>query len=349
MQPDPSFALRMTLGLIWLACESVEGASRYYQLAMQSTPPAASVAPPIATKQLHRRAIALMFCALTLLICLDASGKFLGERGVPVAATVWSRYTGHLLVAMLMFVPRLGWSVMKPLRPSLQWLRGALMLLVTVFYFGGLKYLPLAEATAMFFLTPILATLLAVWWLREYPSRLTIIAIALGFLGVLIVARPGNGLVTLGVVLVICAAICNASYQTLTRVASVSSTHAESAGTQLIYSGLVGAVIMTLALPLWWSWAWWAAADTATHWVFLGTGVFGALGHWLLIRAFSLVPAMVLTPWMYLQLGLSVLLGWLVFGAIPDGLTLAGIAVIAIAPQLTRIGQRHGAVRVSDP
>jgi drug/metabolite transporter (DMT)-like permease len=307
---------------------------------MQSTPPAASVASQTATKQLNRRAIALMFCALTLLICLDASGKFLGERGVPVAATVWSRYTGHLLVAVLIFVPRLGWSVMAPSRPSLQWVRGALMLLVTVFYFSGLKYLPLAEATAMFFLTPILATILAVWWLREYPSRLTIAAIALGFLGVLIVARPGSGLVSVGVLLVICAAICNASYQTLTRVASVSSTHAESAGTQLIYSGLVGAVIMTGSLPLWWSWGWWAVADATTRWVFLCTGVFGALGHLLLIRAFSLVAAMVLTPWMYLQLALSVLLGWLVFGAFPDALTLTGIAVIALAPQLTRIGQR---------
>ncbi|TAG47625.1 MAG: DMT family transporter [Betaproteobacteria bacterium] len=305
---------------------------------------APSEAPFSATRRLNRKAILLMFCALSLLICLDASGKFLGQQGVPVAASVWSRYLGHVVVAALMFVPQLGWGAFRPANPTLQWARGGLMLLVTLFYFGALKYLPLAEATSLFFLTPILTTLLAAWWLREYPSRITIMAIALGFVGVLIVARPGTGLASFGVMLVVCAAICNALYQTLTRVASVSTTRVESAGTQLIYSGLVGAVIMSLAMPFWWSWDWWQAAETSTRIVFIAMGVLGALGHWLLIRAYSLVAAMVLTPWMYMQLALSVLLGWLIFGAVPDGLTLLGIAVIATAPQLTRIERRAAPV-----
>jgi drug/metabolite transporter (DMT)-like permease len=322
-------------------------------------------------KQRHRRAILLMFCALAILICLDASGKFLGGRGVPVEASTWSRYLGHLIVATVLFLPRGGWHVFKPLRPGVQWGRGVLMLLVTLFYFGALKYLPLAEATALFFMTPILTTILAAWFLHEHPTRITILAIALGFAGVLVVVRPGVELAGIGIGLVIAAAVCNAGYQTLTRGASKSrlgttvlstegttlsanpalvataSTEAvppirgERTGTQLIYSGLVGAVIMTATLPFWWSGEWLRSADLTTRLVFLALGALGAFGHLLLIRAYTLAPAPVLTPWMYLQLALSVLLGWLIFGAIPDWLTLVGMLVIALAPQLTRFDQRR--------
>jgi drug/metabolite transporter (DMT)-like permease len=319
-------------------------------------------------KQRHRRAIFLMFCALAILICLDASGKFLGGRGVPVEASAWSRYLGHLIVAAVIFLPRDGLRVFRPERAGVQWARGALMLLVTLLYFGALKYLPLAEATALFFVTPILTTLLASWFLGEYPSRLTVLSIVLGFAGVLVVVRPGVELVPLGIALVLLAAACNAGYQTLTRAASKavaqkpgagesltvaanpalsasSSTEAvppirgERTGTQLIYSGLVGAVIMTASLPFWWSGQWLQTADLLTRAVFMGLGALGAFGHLLLIRAYSLAPAPVLTPWMYLQLALSVLLGWVIFGALPDWLTLVGMLVIALAPQLTRLDQ----------
>jgi drug/metabolite transporter (DMT)-like permease len=325
-------------------------------------------------KQRHRRAILLMFCALAILICLDASGKYLGGRGVPVEASAWSRYLGHLIVATLIFLPRNGWRVFKPANALVQWARGALMLLVTLLYFGALKYLPLAEATALFFMTPILTTILAAWFLHEHPTRITVLAIVFGFAGVLVVVRPGVDLALIGIGLVLAAAVCNAGYQTLTRAASmsvaqktaarplaqqtllnnpalVSAASAEAAppvrgertGTQLIYSGLVGAVIMTATLPLWWSGDWLHLADPMTRLIFLALGVLGALGHLLLIRAYTLAPAPVLTPWMYLQLALSVLLGWLVFGAIPDALTLVGMAVIALAPQLTRLNPRRAA------
>jgi drug/metabolite transporter (DMT)-like permease len=304
-------------------------------------------------QQQHRRAIVLMTCALAILICLDASGKYLGQAGVPVAATTWSRYVGHLLVVLVLFYPRDGIKLFRPQRPMIQWVRGLLMVTVTLLYFAALKYLPLAEATALFFLTPIITTALAAWLLHERPSRWTLIAIALGFTGVLVVVRPGSELALTGVLLVIAAAFCNAGYQTLTRASSQRpkrstkqvterglNDRTERVGTQLLYSGLVGTIVMTAALPFWWDSGWIPSADTVTRVVFLGVGALGAFGHLLLIRAFTLAPASTLAPWMYVQLLWSALIGWFVFGHAPDWITVAGMLLIGLSPQLTRLDRR---------
>ena len=87
---------------------------------------------PLPQKNSHRRAVVLMMCALALLICLDASGKYLGGQGVPVAATTWSRYFGHFLVVLLLFLPRDGLLLFRAVRPSFQWARGLFMVTVTL-------------------------------------------------------------------------------------------------------------------------------------------------------------------------------------------------------------------------
>ncbi len=287
----------------------------------------------------YRRAVILMTFALLILICLDASGKYLGQQGVPVAASTWARYTGHFFVVLLIFLPKHGPGLFRAQRPVLQWARGVLMVIVTLLYFGALKFLPLAEATALFFLTPIITTALASWLLHERPGRWTLIAISLGFIGVLIVIRPGSNLMLIGVLLVIAAAFCNAGYQTLTRASSRAGT--ERVGTQLLYAGLIGMIVMTLSMPFWGDWSWVATASMTTRAVFLLVGVLGAMGHLLLIRAFTLAPASTLAPWMYLQLLWSVGLGWLVFGQVPDTTTLVGMLLIGLAPQLTRLEKKR--------
>jgi drug/metabolite transporter (DMT)-like permease len=282
-----------------------------------------------------------MTCALAILICLDASGKYLGQMGVPVAASAWSRYVGHFLVVLILFLPREGKSLFVADRLVVQWARGLLMVVVTLLYFAALKYLPLAEATALFFLTPIITTGLAAWFLHERPGRWTLAAIVLGFLGVLIVVRTGANLAIVGVLLVIAAAFCNASYQTLTRAASrgASTSAAETVGTQLLYAGLVGTIVLTVALPFWWSSEWLANVTPTVAVVFIMVGILGGLGHLLLIRAYSLAPASTLAPWMYLQLLWSVALGWMVFGNVPDTITVIGMLLIGLSPQLTRLNR----------
>ena len=287
----------------------------------------------------HRRAVVLMMCALSLLICLDASGKYLGSKGVPVAATTWSRYFGHLLVVLILFLPRDGWQLFRAVRPSFQWARGVFMVTVTLLYFAALKFMPLAEATALFFLTPLITTGLSAWFLHERPTRWALIAVVLGFIGVLIVVRPGGDLPLIGLLLVVAAAACNACYQTLTRAASSSATRPERTSTQLLFAGMVGALLMTVLMPFWWTPGWTVEVAPLTWLVFAATGVLGAMGHLLLIRAYSLAPAPVIAPWTYMQLLLSLAIGWLVFDAVPDSVTLIGMAVIGLSPQLTRLNR----------
>jgi drug/metabolite transporter (DMT)-like permease len=298
-------------------------------------------------RRTHGRAILLMMCALSLLICLDACGKYLGGKGVPVAATTWSRYFGHLVVVLILFFPRDGWQLFRAVRPSFQWARGTFMVTVTLLYFAALKFMPLAEATALFFLTPLFTTGLSAWFLHERPTRWALISVVLGFLGVLIVVRPGGDLPLVGLLLVIAAAGCNACYQTLTRAASSSATRPERTSTQLLFAGMVGALVMTLAMPFWWTSGWMSTVAPLTWLVFAATGMLGAMGHLLLIRAYSLAPAPVIAPWTYMQLVLSLAIGWLVFGAVPDSVTLVGMVIIGFSPQLTRLASPKITVDVS--
>lgn len=281
----------------------------------------------------ERRAVLLMLAALTCLILLDASGKWMAQRGVPVAATTWSRYFGHLIVVLAVFLPTRGVAVLRTGHPGRQALRGLLMVCITLLYFEALKTMPLAQATAVFFTTPMLVTLLARFFLGERPGWVTWLALAGGFTGVLVVIRPGTDLPLTGTLLVLGAAAANAIYQTLTRAQS----QADPPEVQVLYAGLVGATIMTLGLPFWWQDQWWVPLDlTAWDWaVFAMLGVLGASGHLLLSRAFRLTFASRLTPWSYSQLLLAVLIGWLVFGDMPDGVALIGMVMIAASPQLT--------------
>jgi len=198
----------------------------------------------------------------------------------------------------------------------------------------------LAEGTALFFLTPLITTGLSAWFLHERPTRWALAAVILGFLGVLIVVRPGGDLPLMGVALVIAAAVCNGCYQTLTRAASSSATRAERTSTQLLFAGMVGALVMTVSMPFWWVPGWTGGVAPLTWVVYVATGILGALGQLLLIRAYSLAPASVIAPWTYMQLLLSIAIGWLVFDAVPDSITLIGMAIIGLSPQLTRLNRK---------
>jgi drug/metabolite transporter (DMT)-like permease len=254
-------------------------------------------------------------------------------NGVPVAASTWSRYLGHLLLVLVLVVPRHGLARFATRHPLRQGLRGVMMVTVTLLYFAALRVLPLAQATALFFMTPVLLTLFSSLFLRERVRWPTWLAVGCGFAGVLVVARPGTELPLVGVLLALGGAAGNAVYQTLTR----AQAHADSPQAQLLYSGLIGAVLMSASLPLWWR----PLGLDATGWmVFTLLGVLGGLGHLLLIRAYQLAQASRLAPWMYTQLVLSIAIGYAVFGDSPDSVALVGMAVIAFSPQIVRIGER---------
>jgi drug/metabolite transporter (DMT)-like permease len=269
----------------------------------------------------HIRGIALFLVAMLLFATLDATAKHLSGK-FPVPMLVWARYAFHFLLMVVTLAPSMRLRLVSTKRPGMQVLRALMLVGTTGFGIAALRLMPLAETTALVFVTPLLVTLLAVGFLGERVGRGRLVPLAAGFLGVLLIARPGGALSAVGVGFALLAAVSYSIYQILTRkIAQV-----ENAVTMVFYTALVGTVVMTAALPWFWSGP---MPDWREGLMICSLGIYGGSGHFLLTRAFRLAPASTLSPFLYVQLVWATLLGFAVFGQWPDGLALAGMAVIA--------------------
>ena len=260
--------------------------------------------------------ILLMMPALLLFATLDATSKYLAAT-YPVLFLVWARYTVHLLLMTVLLWPRFGRRLIATARPRRQLLRGLLLVTCSGFGVAAFQAMPLGETTALIFVTPLLVVLLAGPLLKEKMTPAKWLAIAVGFAGVLFIARPGGG-----IAYALTCALCYAGYQLLTRQLSPT----ESSVSMLFYTALIGALAMTLTLPWFWHTALPQGVDLA---MIAALGVFAGVGHFLLIRAFRHTPASTLAPFMYLQIVWASLLGGLFFGHRPDRWALLGMALIA--------------------
>ncbi len=272
---------------------------------------------------MKKNGILFHVAGLWVLSGLDASGKYLAMAGVPILMVSWVRYSVHTLLASAVLLPRRGLGLLHTHSLRGQLLRGALMILSTVLFFSVLKRVPLAEATAMNFMAPIMLMALAPWLLHE-PHRLhRWCGVALGFGGMLLVVRPGTGLDTVGIALGLATALTFACFQIATRRLAQDDPL-----TTNYYGGLIGTVALTLALP----WFWETPDLSPWQWgLLLSTGVTGAIGHGLQAVAYARTPATLLAPYSYLQILSAVTLGWAVFGQLPDATTALGIACICAA------------------
>ncbi|CAM3411261.1 EamA domain-containing protein [Bordetella sputigena] len=286
---------------------------------------ARTAAAPLSSSTQPLLGIGLLLLSMWVLSTLDASGKWVMAAGVPMLLLSWVRYAAHLAVALALIVPVRGWRILASRRPREQVLRGGAMLCATLLFFTTLRYLPQAEATAINFLAPLIVLLLAPWVLREPPRLSRWVAAGIAFLGVLIVIRPGGGLDPTGTMFGLIGAFCfSVQYIASRRVA------ADDPLTSVIWSGGVGTVVLSVALP----YAIPAALPVLRdldplHWcVLVSTGVTGCIGHLLQIAAYRKAPASTLAPFTYLQIVSSTTTGWLIWGHFPDALTWLGIAVI---------------------
>ena len=289
---------------------------------------AASTKPPLSLGTEHSRpltGILLLILSTWALSTLDASGKWIMGTGVTLLAMCWVRYLVHLVVVISLAVSKEGWAIFHSKRPGNQVLRGAAMLAATLFFFTTLSYLPQAEATAIGFLAPLIVLALAPWILKEPPRVSRWVAAACGFIGVLVIIRPSSGLHPLGVASGLLTACAFATQFIATRRVAIDNPL-----TTLIWSGIVGAVCLTLALPFFIASILPILANlTPFQWlILLSTGVWGALGHLLQIQAYQRTPASMLAPFMYLQIISASTMGWLVWGHFPDLITWVGIAII---------------------
>ena len=269
-----------------------------------------------------------------MLTSLDATAKYL-VRDHSVFLVVWARYAGQMLVVTPFARHRAGKDFWRTRHLGMQLLRSACLVAATACFFTGLRYLPLAEASAITFMAPIFIVILARPLLGEKPTRIRWIAVALGFAGILVLLRPGSAVFHPAAILLIGTALFNGLYQLLTRKVTGDSVH-----TTLFYSALVGAVVSTLALPF-------ASSSAPLTGLALGllllTGLLAGTGHWLITRAYLIAPASVLTPFTYVQMVWATMFGYLVFAQIPDRWSFLGMAIIVGSGVMLAVVERRRA------
>jgi drug/metabolite transporter (DMT)-like permease len=265
------------------------------------------------------KGIALMCAAVLCFTGIDTSAKYLNHY-MDTLQVVWARYLGAFLIGCLLVNPLLKPELLRTARPWLQLGRSALLLFSTVLNIYALRYLQLDETLSILFATPLLVAALSIPILGESIGPRRWAAIIVGFLGIMIITRPGFGNMHPAALLTVLGTVCYAVYSISTRILSAT----DSSGTTLFYSSLFGAVVMTAILPFVWSWP----VGPLQIAVMVIMGTCGALGHYLLILAHRLAPASILAPFIYTQIVWMVLSGYLVFGDLPTHWTLIGGAVV---------------------
>jgi drug/metabolite transporter (DMT)-like permease len=266
-----------------------------------------------------RQALPLFLVAGLCLSSLDATGKYL-VRDHSLLLVVWARYAGQMLVVTPFALHRAGPGFWQTRKLKLQLLRSLMLVLATLGFFGGLRYLPLTEASAITFLAPIFVVALSWPILRERATQARRIASVTGFVGILILLRPGSAVMHPAVALLVGAALANALYQLLTRRLLDENPH-----TTLFYSATVGTVLLSLALPF--------AVDAPrlsgrSVPLFVLMGLFAGVGHWCLTHAYLRAPASLLTPFTYLQILWATTFGYWIFEQHPDRTSAIGMTII---------------------
>jgi drug/metabolite transporter (DMT)-like permease len=264
--------------------------------------------------------IGLMSVCFLCFALLDCGAKWL-VQSLPVLMVVWFRFFFHAVFATALHARQLARGLPRPRKLKLQLLRACFLPVMTGFNFWALQYLQLAETGAIQFSVPILIALFAAPILGERMDRARWIAISLGFVGVLIIVRPGTSGFHPALVLSLVNAVLYALYNLVTRHLAA---HDSAETTQFITS--IGATLIITPIAL-------AALDlhapTAFQWFVLAAiGLAGGLGHYLIAVAHKYAPANVLAPFLYQQIVWMVLLGYLVFGDVPDAAVMLGAAIV---------------------
>jgi drug/metabolite transporter (DMT)-like permease len=274
--------------------------------------------PSSALRQ-RMHAIALMCAATIFFAALDTSAKSLSGV-LPAIEIIWARYVASAIIGIIAVRPFAHPAVFRSSRPVLQIVRSLLLLGSTTANFLALRQLQLAETSTINFLTPLFVVLLAGPLLGEWPGAARLVAVAFGFIGVVVATGPGNGAFHPVVAIAIAGVLCNAGYALATRMLA----RFDSSATTLTWTPLAGVALLTPALPL----VWVNPPTLSTLAIMIGMGLFGALGHWLLILAHERAPASVLTPFGYTQLLWMIVSGLLVFGDRPSAAVLLGAGIV---------------------
>ena len=283
---------------------------------------------PITNEQaVVSRGMALMAIAMLVIPSMDILGKLLSKdiNGIQVAQ--W-RF-GFQVILLLPFLLWLkGWRAILPKNIMLNALRGVLMAVAVTCFFTALRWMAVPDAIAVFFVEPLILTILSAVFLKEHVGWRRRIAVVVGFIGALIVVQPSYAVFGLVSLLPVATATLFACYLILTKKLTAS----EDPLTMQFFSGCVGFVVLTaiamggsaagvdilaLVTPNAWQWL-----------LLLGVGVIATICHLMIVHAFMRAPASVLAPFNYIEIISATILSYLVFNDIPDATKWLGIAII---------------------
>ncbi|MDK9696629.1 MAG: DMT family transporter [Siculibacillus sp.] len=263
--------------------------------------------------------IGLMMGALVCFTAIDTSAKWL-SHSLPALEVTFFRYLVAFVLSAIVFNPITARHAWRTRRPWLQILRALFLLGSTAFNFMALRHLQLAETMSIVFGVPFMVAVLSGPLLGETVGGVRWAAIAVGFLGVLLVTRPAPGHFDPAMAWAFAAAGCYAGYVLVTRMLS----GLDSAASLLLIPAGAAVVMVAPFLP-----SVWVMPAGPLEWTLLVvTGLAGATGHFLLILAYIRTPASALSPFIYFQIVWMTLSGWLVFGDVPGAWTIAGASVV---------------------
>jgi drug/metabolite transporter (DMT)-like permease len=263
--------------------------------------------------------IALMVCAMLIFPFLDVCAKFLGQWGLPVIEIVWARlFFGFLMTAPIL-VAREGKERLKPSDPRVNAMRGFFLVVGTMCFFGALRFQGVAETLAIYFVQPLFITALAPLVLQEKVGLNRWLAVAVGFIGVLIIVRPGYLQLTPGVFLSLGAGLSSAITMLLTRKLAASGSPLANT----VYTNLYGSIVASVLLI-----AFWQTPSFNMFLMMLLLAAIGTVANYCTILAMEYAEASLLAPLGYTEMINAVLAGWFFFGNFPDRWTFVGVAVL---------------------
>ncbi|WFU15188.1 DMT family transporter [Bradyrhizobium sp. CB3481] len=276
------------------------------------------------------KGIALILASTVFLGTSDVTAKYLSAT-LPSIEITWIRFLVFALIMTPAMMPGSPLFAMQTGRLGLHLLRGATILGSSLFFISGLRFLPIAEASATGFVAPLFVTALSIIFLSEKVGLRRWIATAVGLIGVLIILRPGTGAFHPAAFFPLVSALAWACTLIITRMMSGT----ERAITVMAYSSIVGLCILSALVPFVW---------VTPTWHDLGFGILigvaSTAGQWIVVLAFRYADASVLAPFSYTQLLWVSILGFFIFGEVPDAYTITGAAFIVASGLYTAHRER---------
>jgi drug/metabolite transporter (DMT)-like permease len=259
-----------------------------------------------------------MTLAMLVMPVMDTAAKFMSAR-IPITELVWARFFFHTMLLLPFVLTRYSVRQLVPRRLGLQVLRALTILAATAMFFQAISRMPLADVLAVYFVYPFVVTALSPWVLGDRVGVWRWTATALGFFGALVIIRPGFIALSSGVPYAIAGGLAYSFYALSTRKLAGSDPPLVT----LFFTGIVGLVGSAALLP----WVW--VAPTSVEWGLMALmGLVSALGHYFMICASERAAAPLLAPLAYIEIISATVLGFYVFGDLPDQITWVGIAII---------------------